>query len=352
MAQRSFVGLRGVLHCRAVDQHRMPKVCRRQLLRKLQRLGRLALRLKPGGGGIESNAALQVEEHLPVVCQPVELHHEAQLLLQPCRGIRKSPQKGAPHVPQAHQEDVEGAPFWSEEDVVDHVQGPLLVFRPNNNGNIPLRRALSNAHNVDHLLSQGRRDPSHHSGGLHHSIPHNCNDGTSGGQGDTVNQPPPNVVLELLLDGLLRGHCGAGLHGHANGMLTGRLRDQDDVDLVPGQGSKQPRRNPRGPDHSRPFKEEKGDVGDRGDPANHVAVLEGPLAHDCTRALGQERGFDVQRDLVLDCRSHRRRVNHLCSKERQLHRLFEGQVGDPNHLVTQHPRVRGHHTVDIRPNNN
>ena len=163
-----------------------------------------------------------------------------------------------------------------------------------------------------------------------------------------VDGPGGDLGVEAVVNDVF-GDGGVGLvDTDANGMFGRTLRDEDDVDLVAGEGFEESFGEAGDADHAAAFEAEQGDPGDAGDAADAVAVGDGVEFDDGARVFGGKGIFDPYGNVLPHDGLDRRRVDHFRPKVRELHRFLIGDTGDEPD-VGYEAWVGGHHAGYIGP---
>ena len=154
---------------------------------------------------------------------------------------------------------------------------------------------------------------------------------------------------EFLSDAVNRAVGVGAEHRKTDGVLGGRLRDEDDVHTPGSQSAEQTLGDARHPHHSRSTQRQQREIPNRRDALRQPLPVGAPLGgNERARRRRFEGVLDQNGDALGDCRSDGGRMEHLRAEVGQLHRLF---VAD----LRQHecrgdcPGIRAQDAVHIGP---
>ncbi len=228
------------------------------------------------------------------------------------------------------------------------VDGLFHVVRADDRRDVALRRSLRDGVDVDAIVPERGEHLSRDAGMRSHIVADQREDRKTGFDAQRIDLADIYLVFEFAVDGRFGDRARPFVDCDADRMLRRTLRDQDDVDLRPGQRVEKALGKARNSDHSAAFKIEHGDVADARDAADDLVRILDLGLYEGSEIVGNERVLDEDRDILPEHRLDRRRIDHLRAEMRQFHRFAVGDVRDlPD--VPDDARVGGHHSRNVRP---
>ncbi len=238
-----------------------------------------------------------------------------------------------------------------EEGVVDGDHRGRLVAFGDHQRDVELGRALGDGSNVDPVGAEDAEDPAGDSGDSTHGLADHRHHRELGLHHHRVDEPDPALELELRVHPALRLVNRAGFDGETDRVLARGLTDEDDADVAARKHPEEAFGDPGHTDHPVALEPQQGDLVDRGDAADLVAVAADLLDHAGAFEGRVEGVSDDERNRVGARRVEGGRVDHLGAEVGELHEFVVAQRRQREGARHQ-ARIGAHDAVHIGPDLN
>ena len=230
------------------------------------------------------------------------------------------------------------------------MHGPKPAFGVvgvDNRRDIALRRALGNGMDIDAGVPEGAEVACRNAGLARHGVTHHREHRQVALLLDGLQLAPAQFVVKLLPQQLNRAAGGRPLHRHADGVLGAGLGDHHHGDVAALERPEQSPGRAGNPHHGGTFDVDQGYVAHGGDAFDLEAP--GRAAADAGALFLRGKGIaDVYRDIRLDRRRQRLRMQYLGAEIGQLQGLVVGN-GAEQAGIRHQPRICAHNTVHVGP---
>ena len=280
--------------------------------------------------------------------------HQAQLqrlgLEQPLLLFANLPQQVAPHGSHPGHKEIEHLRLGEKKRIVYDIEGLAQTLTGDNKRNVGLRRALGTGNYIDTVAAQHIEQFTRNAGGMFHILAHDSHGGQFLLGFDGTDFAHSHLFLELIAQHP-HGHIGVGVaHGKGGVVLRRGLRNQKNTDTRLGQHMEYARVDADYPHHAHAREGDEARVVDRRDTFDGLPFEMRMVGrNESSGSRRVERISDTDRNILVEHRINRRRIDNLRPEIAQLHRLGKREVLDDIGGV-DYPGVGRHKAVDIGPN--